>query len=53
MRLGIVGHGFVGSAVNQGFTKNVQKFIVDPKYFGSRIFWFQHILDPNYKVKQG
>ena len=33
MRLGIVGHGFVGSAVNQGFTKNVQKFIVDPKYF--------------------
>jgi len=33
MRLGIVGHGFVGSAVNQGFTKNIQKFIVDPKYF--------------------
>jgi len=33
MRLGIVGHGFVGSAVNQGFTKNVQKFIVYPKYF--------------------
>jgi len=33
MRLGIVGHGFVGSAVNQGFTRNIQKFIVDPKYF--------------------
>ena len=35
MKLGIVGHGFVGSAVNQGFTKNVKKYIVDPKYFSS------------------
>jgi len=25
MKLGIVGHGFVGSAINQGFTKNVKK----------------------------
>ena len=29
MKLGIVGHGFVGSAVNQGFTKNIKKYIVD------------------------
>jgi len=33
MKIGIVGHGFVGSAVNQGFTRDVKKFIVDPKYF--------------------
>ena len=33
MKIGIVGHGFVGSAVNQAFTKDVKKFIVDPKYF--------------------
>jgi len=32
-RLGIVGHGFVGSAINQGFTKNIQKYIVDPNKF--------------------
>ena len=32
MKLGIVGHGFVGTAVDHGFTKNVQKFIVDPKH---------------------
>lgn len=37
-KLGIVGHGFVGSAVNQGFTKNVKKYIVDPnKYSGNTI----------------
>ena len=35
MKLGIVGHGFVGSAVNQGFTKNVKKYIVDPKYYSA------------------
>jgi len=33
MKLGIVGHGFVGSAVSHGFTKELDKFIVDPKYF--------------------
>ncbi|MEK9697251.1 MAG: hypothetical protein VW270_15920 [Candidatus Poseidoniales archaeon] len=33
MKLGIIGHGFVGSAVSHGFTRNIQKFIVDPKYF--------------------
>ena len=31
MKLGIVGHGFVGSAVDHGFTRNCTKFIVDPK----------------------
>ena len=31
MKLGIVGHGFVGSAVDQGFTRDCAKFIVDPK----------------------
>jgi UDPglucose 6-dehydrogenase len=32
-KLGIVGHGFVGSAINQGFTKNIKKYIVDPNKF--------------------
>ncbi len=32
MKLGIVGHGFVGTAVDHGFIKDVQKFIVDPKH---------------------
>tara|TARA_B110000503_G_scaffold56043_1_gene89905 strand:+ start:264 stop:1064 length:801 start_codon:yes stop_codon:yes gene_type:complete len=31
MKLGIIGHGFVGSAVDQGFTRECNKFIVDPK----------------------
>ena len=35
MKLGIVGHGFVGSSINQGFTKNVKKYIVDPKYYSA------------------
>ena len=35
MKLGIVGHGFVGTAVDHGFTKDVQKFIVDPKHNGT------------------
>ena len=30
---GVIKWGFVGSAVNQGFTRDVKKFIVDPKYF--------------------
>ena len=32
MKLGIVGHGFVGTALDHGFTKDVKKFIVDPKH---------------------
>ena len=31
IKLGIVGHGFVGMATDQGFDRNVEKFIVDPK----------------------
>ena len=30
LRLGIVGHGFVGKAADWGFNKRVSKFIVDP-----------------------
>lgn len=32
LRLGIVGHGFVGKATDFGFCINTEKFIVDPKY---------------------
>ena len=31
LKLGIVGHGFVGKATDYGFTRNVEKFIVDPE----------------------
>ena len=30
LKLGIVGHGFVGKATDWGFNKHVNKFIVDP-----------------------
>tara|TARA_B100000795_G_C22728676_1_gene410491 strand:- start:86 stop:880 length:795 start_codon:yes stop_codon:yes gene_type:complete len=30
-KIGIVGCGFVGNAVNYGFSTNVEKFLVDPK----------------------
>ena len=30
LKLGIVGHGFVGKATDYGFDKDVEKFIVDP-----------------------
>ncbi len=32
MKLGIIGHGFVGKAVDNGFNREVEKYIVDPKY---------------------
>lgn len=32
LKLGIIGKGFVGSAVSNGFDKNVEQFIVDPKH---------------------
>ncbi len=32
LKLGIVGHGFVGKATDWGFNKEVDKFIVDPLY---------------------
>lgn len=38
MKLAIVGFGFVGSAVNQGFTKNIEKFILDPKHFADKTY---------------
>ena len=30
IKIGIVGHGFVGKATDWGFNRNVKKFIVDP-----------------------
>tara|TARA_Y100000768_G_scaffold388961_1_gene389323 strand:- start:942 stop:1808 length:867 start_codon:yes stop_codon:yes gene_type:complete len=32
LRLGIVGHGFVGKAMDVGFSKETEKYIVDPLY---------------------
>ncbi len=32
LKLGIVGHGFVGKATDYGFNKRVSKFVVDPIY---------------------
>jgi len=32
MRIGIVGHGFVGKAVDHGFQRHCVKFLVDPRY---------------------
>ena len=32
LKMGIVGHGFVGKATDWGFNRSVEKFIVDPKY---------------------
>lgn len=31
MKIGIVGAGFVGNAVDHGFNKDIEKFIVDPR----------------------
>jgi UDPglucose 6-dehydrogenase len=35
LKLAIIGHGFVGKAMDEGFTKNVDKLIIDPKYGNS------------------
>ena len=32
LKLGIIGHGFVGKATDWGFNKRVEKFIVAPLY---------------------
>ena len=32
MKLGIVGKGFVGSSVSNGFDVDVEQYIVDPKH---------------------
>ena len=34
MKLGIIGKGFVGSAVANGFDRDVEQFVVDPSVFG-------------------
>ena len=43
LKLGIVGHGFVGKATDFGFSINVEKFIVDP-LLGTT---FKHLSDFN------
>ena len=35
LKMGIVGHGFVGKATDWGFSKNISKLIIDPKYNNS------------------
>lgn len=35
LKLGIIGHGFVGKATDWGFNKRVEKYIVDPLYKNS------------------
>ena len=37
MKIGIVGYGFVGKAVDEGFKRSVEKKIIDPKLFGNDI----------------
>ena len=37
MKLGIIGTGFVGSAVQSGFVTDTEQFIVDPKYTDNTI----------------
>ena len=37
MKLGIIGKGFVGSAVAHGFDKDCEQVIVDPKYTDNEI----------------
>ena len=32
MKLGIIGKGFVGSAVANGFDRDVEQFVVDPQF---------------------
>lgn len=35
LKIGIVGHGFVGKATDWGFDKNVEKILIDPLYGNS------------------
>jgi len=46
MKLGIVGNGFVGSAVANGFDKDVEQFVVDPKYNDNTIDELVNNFDP-------
>ena len=54
LKLGIIGKGFVGSAVSNGFDRNVEQFVVDPlledntiddlvKYVHSFLYVFLHL----------
>ena len=37
MKLGIIGKGFVGSAVSNGFSEDTEQFIVDPKFTDNKL----------------
>jgi UDPglucose 6-dehydrogenase len=37
LKIGIIGHGFVGSAVANGFDKDVDQFVVDPLFHDNTI----------------
>ena len=37
MKLGIIGKGFVGSAVSNGFNDDVEQFVVDPLHSNNSI----------------
>jgi nucleotide sugar dehydrogenase len=37
MKLGIIGHGFVGSAVDHAFIRDCKKFIIDPKHSNNSV----------------
>jgi nucleotide sugar dehydrogenase len=44
LKLGIIGHGFVGKAVDNGFKKDVDTFIVDPNYKTTISQMYQYFL---------
>ena len=46
MKIGIIGHGFVGKAIDKGFSRDVKKIVIDPKY-GNNIEELKNF-DPNY-----
>ena len=46
MKLGIIGNGFVGSAVANGFDIDVEQFIVDPKFNDNTIYDLVNNFDP-------
>lgn len=44
LKMGIIGHGFVGKAVEYGFdTRDVEKYIVDPKYGSTVASMFENM----------
>ena len=46
MKLGIIGCGFVGSAVANGFDKDTEQFVVDPKHNDNTIEQLVNDFDP-------